>query len=274
MKLPKVRPAVRLVLLSPLGLGLGVFLGLAANPTNPPVKASTNAAPAKSRFIVDDVGGTAAPAKEDTEGQSAELSKQADDWMSRGKYAEAVAVLEKAIKLAPENEELRFNLAFSYNRIGRAREAIAQYRETIRILPEYAEAHNNLGNLLVRNGDVGGAVEQFQAAIKYQPENSSAHNNLGTALVRIGKPTEALAQFEEAIRLRADYAEAWQNLGLSRLTQHQVPAAVDALDTALRLNPRLEVSRKALAQIRERTRAAAAGATSGVSAPAPSSAPR
>lgn len=269
MKPPKVRPAVRLVLLASLELSFGIILGLAANPTNTPAKPSTNAAPAKSRFIVDDVGGAAVPAKEDTEGQSAELSKQADNLMSKGTYAEAVAVLEKAIRLAPENEELRFNLAFSYNRIGRAREAIVQYRETIRILPEYAEAHNNLGNLLVRNGDSGGALEQFQAAIKYQPENSSAHNNLGTALVRIGKPTEALAQFEEAIRLRPDYAEAWQNLGLSRLTQRQIPAAIDALDTALRLNPRLEVSRKALAQIRARTRAAASAATSGVSAPAP-----
>ncbi len=268
MKLQHVGPAVRLARLAPLGLCVGAWLGLAAGPTNAPVKPATNTLPAKSRFIVDDVGNTAPPAKEDTDGQSAELAKQADDWMAKGKYAEAVALLEKATKLTPENEELRFNLAFSYNRVGRAREAIAQYRETIRILPEYAEAHNNLGNLLVRNGDVGGAVEQFQAAIKYQPENSSAHNNLGTALVRIGKPTEALAQFEEAIRLRADYAEAWQNLGLSRLTQRQIPAAVEALDTALRLNPRLEVARKALTQIRERARAATAASNSGVSAPA------
>ncbi len=271
MKPSNLPPVVRLSCLAPLGLGMGVLLGIAAGPTNAPAKPSTNTTPSKVRFVLDDAGTGALPAKDDADGQSTELSKQADDWMAKGNYAEAANALEKAIKFTPENEELHFNLAFSYNRIGRAREAIAQYRETIRILPEYAEAHNNLGNLLVRNGDVGGAVEQFQAAIKYQPENSSAHNNLGTALVRIGKPTEALAQFEEAIRLRADYAEAWQNLGLSRLNQRQIPAAVEALDTALRLNPRLEIARKALTQIRERSKAAAAAANSGVSAPAASS---
>ena len=274
MKLYAIRPLFRSACFLALGLSLGRGPGVAADPTNAPATPPATNGPGKSRFIVDDAGSGTGTIREDVDAKAAELAREADRWMSKGNYAEAATVLEKAVKLSPDNEELRFNLAFSYNRLGRIRDAIAQYRETIRILPEYAEARDNLGNLLVRNGDVGGAVEQFRAAIKLQPDSSSAHNNLGTGLIRMGKPIEAVAQFEEAIRLRPDYPEAWQNLGLTRLNQRQIPAAIEALDTALRLNPRLEGARKALAKARAAAASAAAQPGSpGVNA-TPASAPR
>ena len=176
------------------------------------------------------------------------LVVEADRLTGAGDWAGAATVYERAVKMRPEEEELRFNLAYAYMQLKRTNDAIAQYRECVRILPEYGEAHNNLGNILRKKGDFPGAIEEFQLAIRHSPSNSNAHNNLGTALALQGKLPEAVPYFVRATQLNPNYAEAWGNLGTAYVQEGRARDGIAPLRRALALNPQLETARRALAK--------------------------
>ncbi len=176
------------------------------------------------------------------------LVVEADRLTEAHDWAGAANAYERVVKVRPEEEELRFNLAYAYMQLKRTNDAIAQYRECVRILPEYGEAHNNLGNILRKTGDFHGAIDEFQLAIRHSPSNSNAHNNLGTAFALQGKVPEAVPYFVRATQLNPNYAEAWGNLGMAYVQEGRARESIAPLRRALALNPQQETARRALAK--------------------------
>src|SRR5262249_7814552 len=134
-------------------------------PTSPPAKpvlAGIDAPPARTNLQ-----STAAPAVEPGTNFSklqhsiVELNQQALKAMNAGDVQAAIALYEKAVKLAPEDEDLHYNLGIAYAKISDFDKAEQHYREALRLLPDYAEVHNNYGNLLLRAGRLDQAAEQL-----------------------------------------------------------------------------------------------------------------
>ena len=74
---------------------------------------------------------------------------------------------------------------------GKFTEAIASYQQAIKINPEYAEAYNNLGNIYDINEKVDEAILNYKKAIKINDNFTEAHSNLGYLLKEIGRVDEA-----------------------------------------------------------------------------------
>ena len=62
-----------------------------------------------------------------------------------GRYQDALAAYQQAIRLKPDRAEAYYNLGVTYGDLGRRHEEIAAYQQAIRLKPDYAAAHNNLG---------------------------------------------------------------------------------------------------------------------------------
>ncbi|MBS1189584.1 MAG: hypothetical protein H6R10_1376 [Rhodocyclaceae bacterium] len=78
---------------------------------------------------------------------------------------------------------------------GKSSDAIAPLQEAVRLLPEDAQAWSNLGNALAQAGFVDAAVQAHETAICLQPDNATPRYNLGCIyLDRQLKPL-ALEQF-------------------------------------------------------------------------------
>jgi tetratricopeptide (TPR) repeat protein len=140
-----------------------------------------------------------------------------------GSVPEAIAEYQTALRLKPDYEEARNNLAkvqsqvqsnaaeMQYNlgvdlaRSGKPEAAIARFEEALRLKPDYVDAHNNLGVVLAGAGRVEEAISHFETALRIDPTSPDAHVNLGIALSGLpGRKPEAIRHFEAALRVKPD----------------------------------------------------------------------
>lgn len=64
--------------------------------------------------------------------------------LRKGAPAAAVSPLENAVRLDPHTAAMRFQLAKTYEALGRVDDALTQYRETVRLDPQHVAAHFEL----------------------------------------------------------------------------------------------------------------------------------
>ena len=81
------------------------------------------------------------------------------------------------------------------------------------------------------------ALVEFTAAEHEYPDDARVRNFRGILLAQLGKNSEAAAEYQEAIRLDPFLEDAFRNLGFLRWTEHQLAAAREALQQAVKLSP-------------------------------------
>jgi VWFA-related protein len=129
------------------------------------------------------------------------------------KPAEAVKMLQQALRLDPQLPELRYQLGLAFHAIGDEADAEVELREAVSRTPDSAAAHNYLGLVLFQLGDAKAALEQFRAAVRLAPKDPNAHFNLGEAMARTGDSNGAV----EELRVASGLAPA--DAGLARLVK-------------------------------------------------------
>ncbi len=120
--------------------------------------------------------------------------------------------MREAVRLAPQDEQIRNDLGVWLSRQGKTAEAVEQFRQAIRIAPGNAFAHGNLGLALFHSGQLDQAVDELRESIRLDPGEGKPHNSLGLALFGQGKFEASVAEFREAIRLAPRSAQAYKNL--------------------------------------------------------------
>jgi len=132
---------------------------------------------------------------------------------------------------------VRFLLADSLQRSGRARPAALLYAEVLKLRPDSYRAHADLGSALQEQGKLTEAIEHHQQALQINPEYAAAHNNLGLAFQEQGKIEAAIEQYRQALQLNADYDSAHYNMGNVLLGQRKLAAAIEHYQRALEIKP-------------------------------------
>ncbi|MEO0035737.1 MAG: hypothetical protein RLZZ501_1760 [Pseudomonadota bacterium] len=155
----------------------------------------------------------------------------------RGHHDEAVALLETAALLAPDQPEIQFNLALCYDALGRHGEAEAALRRELALNPAHALAWNDLGTQLSRDGASAEAEECFRAALQHRPDLVMAQFNLGNSLRQRGAIEDSVAAYQRTLELQPDYWNALVNLAVSWRDLGRLDRAEDCLTAALALVP-------------------------------------
>jgi tetratricopeptide (TPR) repeat protein len=138
----------------------------------------------------------------------------------RGDLAEAERKTEEAIALAPDQPELRENLAD----IRRAAEPSAEDRF-------------KRGGLLAEAGRLEEAATEFEACVAAAPDSAAARFNFGGVLRRLGRHTAAIEQLVAARRLAPGDADVAVELGLAYMAQGANDQAVQSFKEAIALDP-------------------------------------
>ncbi|KAH9616140.1 hypothetical protein KSS87_017421, partial [Heliosperma pusillum] len=93
-----------------------------------------------------------------------ELKIMGNEDYKNGRFAEALALYERAIDLDPSQASYRSNKSAALTALGRLLEAVFECREAISIEPHYHRAHHRLANLYLRLGEAEKAVYHFKQA--------------------------------------------------------------------------------------------------------------
>ena len=192
-----------------------------------------------------------------------------------GDFDHSLRLLRKAVEATDSDPEPPAELGLSYLAAGYLQLAEAAFRKALARDPDSRKALANLGALLQYRGHVQAAIDCYRRALALEPDDLEVRCNLANTLVEAGRGDEALAECDTALATAplADgpgrpellatrgavlcglerYADAVPvletalaagpddmaliNLGLACQQLGRRPEALDALVTAVRVNP-------------------------------------
>ena len=154
-----------------------------------------------------------------------------------GRLEEALRHYSKALRIAPEIEEIAVNIGIIYMKQGKVDEAFKYFSQALRTKPKLVEAHINMGNLLMTQGKVDEAMEHYSEALRLRPDSFAGHKNVGMLLAKQGKVDEAINHYSEMLKIRPNDAEGHFLLGVALAGQGRVDEAVGHFSEALRIKP-------------------------------------
>lgn len=165
------------------------------------------------------------------------LLSTGQDESRQGNLSAAMADLQGAVALDPQNAEAVYQLGLLFGQIGDFRAAEAASRHAIELKPDFAEAHYSLGLCLVANPqsklDWAGAIVEFREAIKYRPNYAEAHNLLGAGLTHQSDFDAAIAELQIAIKLKPYLPDAHFNLAIALQRKDQLEKARTEYEAAI-----------------------------------------
>jgi VWFA-related protein len=149
----------------------------------------------------------------------------------QAKPADAVKILQQALRLDPDLPELRYQLGIAYHGVGDEADAESELQAAVDRTPDSVLAHNYLGIVRFQLGNAKAAIDEFRIAAKLAPRDPNAHFNLGEALARTGDSNGAV----EELRIAAGLAP--EDGGLTRLMK-SVETALAAPEGTIKVDVR------------------------------------
>src|SRR2546428_571670 len=144
---------------------------------------------------------------------------QGDHLVKQGRYQEALAHYERAIRLVRRPSYAWTSRGVAMRYLGRLDEALRCHENAIRLDPENEVAWCNLGTVYFKKGLLAKALDCYDKAIHIRPKYAIAWNNKGVVYARMNRFVDADKCHTKATKLRPEYVAAWLNRGevLARL---------------------------------------------------------
>ena len=184
-------------------------------------------------------GGTGAPPAAGASQTSLQLSFE---HYQAGRYEEAIAAAQAALKEDPDSADAYNNLAVSYMGLKRTDEAIQAAENAIRLRPDFQLARNNLAWFQGEKAKAGlptvpkGQADQAVVLLNQSLEHAQAR--------RFRECTETARQ---ATVLDPGLARAFNNAGFCAANLQRWDEAIRYTQEAIRLDPGLQLARNNLA---------------------------
>jgi Flp pilus assembly protein TadD len=124
-----------------------------------------------------------------------------------GRWSEAEADLQTALKLRPDEPELLNYLGYSWiDRGVRLKEAMAMVQKAVDADPRSGAMVDSLGWAYFKLGDYKHAVEKLEEAVELDAGDPEVNDHLGDAYWKVGRRDEALFQWRRVLTLKPDEA--------------------------------------------------------------------
>jgi Tfp pilus assembly protein PilF len=191
--------------------------------------------------------------------------------LATGQKEEALKLLEHCVRILPGDGDAQFYLAQAYHLNGQDELALVAIRQSLKAEPDNISVWQKYGELLCGTGDyagglkwllkaqhtdamlpridfdiaaadyklmdLAGAAQYAARAVATQPNDVTALQLLAATDVKLAQWQEAKNAFEHLLAFKADDVEALLGLGQCELELKNYPAAVDRLQSVLRLDP-------------------------------------
>ncbi len=137
---------------------------------------------------------------------------------SQDRLSEAIGDIQQLLRQAPENEDLKLQLATYYEADRRPRRAIELYTEVIQQNEENWSAYRRRGDAYLSVGKHAEAIADYNRALEHLPEESGLLNNLAWVLAT--SPEDGLRNGQRALELAKKACE---------LTEYKAPHIISTL---------------------------------------------
>jgi len=176
-----------------------------------------------------------------SEQQAVALQVEANLLVQEKQYAEAYAILDRAINTLPNTPEMIYDFAMLAEKVLRFDIMEQQLRKLITLKPDFAQAYNALGYTLAdRNVRLDEAAGLIEKALALSPDDHYILDSMGWVQYRRGMLNEAADYLRRAYSEKTD-PEIAAHLGEVLWQQGKRDEAVKTWEEALRAHPDNEV---------------------------------
>jgi tetratricopeptide (TPR) repeat protein len=172
------------------------------------------------------------------------LSNLGAAYVRLGQFDDAIKQYDAALQADALNNAVRLNLALAYYKSARPNEAIPHLKRVISSDPEAKNAYLVLGDCYLQTGQEKELVSLLRPREQMFGGDLAFAYLVGTALLRMDDLVGG-QEYVNRVFGAGESAEAHLLLGIAHFGQHDYRAAKTALETALKLNPKLPTANSA-----------------------------
>lgn len=152
-------------------------------------------------------------------------------YFSQADYFKAAQALEAGLRIEPENPGALFDLGNAYYKLNRYDQAIDRYQAAVEQDESFWPAVNNIGLVMFERGNADGAIAQWRASLALAEGETEPQLAIAAALYSQGSQTEeAILLATEALERDSRYASL--EFLQEQLWGEQLIGATQALFTA------------------------------------------
>jgi len=127
----------------------------------------------------------------------------------------AVSAFNNAKKLSPFDKILYYEAGCCYCMDKKYDKAIKEFKKALKICPEYEEAKLNLALALELGGQFDLAIKNYFKIIESHPENVAAYNALGSLYIKMEMYSKAIKTFRQLLKINKEYSRAYLGIAIS-----------------------------------------------------------
>jgi tetratricopeptide (TPR) repeat protein len=143
------------------------------------------------------------------------LQRKAEVLLRMGQMEAALLHARRAVERRPRDPTHWFLVGVILNALGRYEEELDAYDRALAERPDMLPALLNKGATLYEGGRQEEAIEVYDTILSFDRDNVRAMNNKGLALKALGRAEDAMAEFERALVIDPGYRDAAINRTLS-----------------------------------------------------------
>ncbi len=154
----------------------------------------------------------------------------------QGRNSQAIADLNQAIQLNPNDPNLYLNRGVTHYQGGNLTAALEDYNKALNLNPNFAEALSNRSQVYVAQQRYDEAINDASRAIQLNPNLTEAYLNRGNAYFGKNNLDGATQDYQKVLQLKPDPAnqsKAYNNLGNINAAQNQLDTAITNYDQAI-----------------------------------------
>lgn len=157
-------------------------------------------------------------------------------YQAKGDNDAAMILMETAIELYPDNQQLLFEYGLVLERNGMSDRAVEIMEKVLEIEPDHAEALNYIGYTWAdKNIHLEQALEYILRADALKPNNGFIVDSLGWVYYRLGDFSRAVKELERSLQLVPDDPHIYEHLGDVYRSLQRFPEALKAYKKAYQL---------------------------------------
>lgn len=240
---------------------------------------------ADSKGCGDSSKGPKSPRMESQEGKVRQLTRRADFFASRARYADALPLVDQALLLEPNRPELHLGRGQCLMQLDKLEEALTSFEAALRLDSQCISAQRNKALLLAKQRRWHDAILSFREALSVEPTQelrmelarcltehaiqlkASGHGDvqlfheaiqacdsyapaffqLGVCYSEVNDSIKAKEMYRKAVQLHPGYVEALNNLGVACRELGEWEHAIEAYGMALKVNQNCNKTRENMA---------------------------
>lgn len=172
----------------------------------------------------------------------------ADVWRNAEDSAKPLALLQRAVEIAPRDAQAHRQLGRFFVQLNRAAEARRHLERAAELEPGDADNWNYLVRLLNDMGDAQAASRALVAGLAHCPDSPGLHLEKGRRLAAAGEFEKAAVEFEIARRLRPEESNAYVELAQTYFRRGLLDEGMAEIRRALSVDPEQPIALVLLAR--------------------------